>query len=528
MLWIALHCPALSLDCIERRFPVALIPALAVTVRKGNRIYIQQANKQAQERGIMADQPLATALALFSSLVVMEQDPNEEMKALHGAAYAALRFTPNIVVQHSGLVAEVSASLKLFGGLKKLCQLLIRSVAAQGLQLCAGVAPTPKGAWLLAHSAPTGTIINGTSNKTGNETSARFHLLLDALPVALLESSGPHLEVIRGIGCKTLADLRRLPRGGIARRFGPELPAEMDRAYGNSPDPQKWFKAPEQFQQKMRLMAQIESAELLLIPVQRMIQQMCGWLTSRHAAVCAFSLVLHHEYSLRQPHQSTPIYIQLSEQSGDPGHLMLLLRERLERTKLTASVCELTLTADEIAAGMDANLELFPNAQSETTSLNRFIEKLSARLGPQAVMSLKVMPDHRPECSQRFETPGTSGMNGKKGVPGQDKRREALPSELTRPTWLMKTPLELKLQRQHPVYGSPLKLIAGPERIEAGWWDDVLVARDYFIAENDLGQLLWIYREHSKHSERGENNGLGEPNATAAKDQSWYLQGLFG
>jgi protein ImuB len=516
MLWIALHCPALSLDCIERLFPVALIPAMAVTARKGNRIYIQQANKLAQERGIMAHQPLATALALFSELVVMEQDPNEEMKALHEAAYAALRFTPNIVLQHSGLVAEVSASLKLFGGLKKLCQLLIKAVSAQGLQLCAGVAPTPKGAWLLAQSTPSETIINGTG--------AKLRLLLDSLPVALLESAEPHLEVIRGIGCKTLADLRRLPRGGIARRFGPDLPAEMDRAYGEAPDPQKWFKAPEQFQQKMRLMAQIESVELLLIPVQRMIHQMCGWLASRHATVSAFSLVLHHEYSLRQPHRSTPIYIQLSEQSGEPGHLMLLLRERLERTKLAASVCELTLAADEIAAGMGANLELFPHAQSEATSLNRFIEKLSARLGPQAVMGLKVIPDHRPERSQRFETPGISAMNGRKSVPGQEKHREAMPSELTRPAWLMEPPLELKLQRQQPVYGSPLKLIAGPERIEAGWWDDALVARDYFIAENDSGQLLWIYREHSEHSGRGEPS---EHNA-GAKNWSWYLQGLFG
>ena len=93
----------------------------------------------------MANQPLATALALFSDLVVIEQDPNEETKALQEVAYAALRFTPNVVVQNSGLVAEVSASLKLFGGLKKLCQLLIKAVAAQGLQLCAGVAPTAKG-----------------------------------------------------------------------------------------------------------------------------------------------------------------------------------------------------------------------------------------------------------------------------------------------------------------------------------------------------------------------------------------------
>ena len=189
----------------------------------------------------MAHQSLASALALFSDLVIMEQDLAEEMKALQGAAYAALRFTPNIVLQHTGLVAEVSTSLKLFGGLKKLCQLLIKAVAAQGLQLCAAVAPTAKGAWLLAQSTPPGTVINGTSN----ETSTKFRLLLDSLPVALLESAQPHLEVIRGIGCQTLVDLRRLPRAGIARRFGPGLPTEMDRAYGDSPDPQEWFKAPE-------------------------------------------------------------------------------------------------------------------------------------------------------------------------------------------------------------------------------------------------------------------------------------------
>ncbi|MEP7072904.1 MAG: DNA polymerase Y family protein, partial [Nitrosospira sp.] len=135
MLWIALHCPTLSLDWIERRFPVALIPAMAATIRKGNQIYIRQANKPAQQRGVAAHQPLASALSLFPDLVVVEHDPNEEMKALREAAYAAFRFTPHVVLQGSGLIAEVSGSLKLFGGLKKLCRLLNQAVAAQGLQL---------------------------------------------------------------------------------------------------------------------------------------------------------------------------------------------------------------------------------------------------------------------------------------------------------------------------------------------------------------------------------------------------------
>ena len=381
MLWIALHCPTLSLDWIERRFPAALIPAMAVTVRKGNQAYIQQANKPAQQWGVTAHQPLASALSLFPDLVVLEHDPNEEMKALQEAAYAALRFTPNIVMQCSGLIAEVSGSLKLFGGLKKLCRLLNRAVAAQGLQLCVGRLPLP-GEHGFLHSPH-------HRKPSSMAQGARFHLLLDFLPVSLLESAQAHLEVIRGIGCKTLADLRRLPRGGMARRFGTGLLMELDQAYGDAPDPQKWFEAPEYFQQKMELMAQVENAGMLLLPVQRMIEQMCGWLASRYTAVSAFSLILHHEYSLRQPHRFTPINIRLSEQSDDPGHLMILLRERLERTKLMAPVCGLELIADEIAAGIEANLELFPTAQSEATSLNRFIEKLSSRLGPQAITSLE-------------------------------------------------------------------------------------------------------------------------------------------
>ena len=86
----------------------------------------------------------------------------------------------------------------------------------------------------------------------------------------------------------------------------------------------------------------------------------------------------------------------------------------------------------------------------------------------------------------------------------------------------METPLELKVQRSRPVYGSPLKLLAGPERIEAGWWDDAAVTRDYFIAENDQGQLLWIYREHKhrEHSPAEKDKGN--------KGENWYLQGLFG
>ncbi len=61
-----------------------------------------------------------------------------------------------------------------------------------------------------------------------------------------------------------------------------------------------------------------------------------------------------------------------------------------------------------------------------------------------------------------------------------------------------------------------MQLIAGPERIESGWWDsdgttdqcrgDAL--RDYFVAVGRNHARLWIYREH-------------------APPHHWYLHGLF-
>jgi protein ImuB len=53
-----------------------------------------------------------------------------------------------------------------------------------------------------------------------------------------------------------------------------------------------------------------------------------------------------------------------------------------------------------------------------------------------------------------------------------------------------------------------------------------LVARDYFIAENALGQLLWIYREYDPI--RKDKEGEDKERDKEDKEASWYLQGLFG
>ena len=81
--------------------------------------------------------------------------------------------------------------------------------------------------------------------------------------------------------------------------------------------------------------------------------------------------------------------------------------------------------------------------------------------------------------------------------------------------WLCPEPQPLHERGARPLLdGRPLQLLAGPERIEAGWWDGALEARDYFIAAAEDDALVWIYRARL-------------PLASGPAGDGWFLHGRF-
>jgi protein ImuB len=84
----------------------------------------------------------------------------------------------------------------------------------------------------------------------------------------------------------------------------------------------------------------------------------------------------------------------------------------------------------------------------------------------------------------------------------------------TRPVWLLSQPQPLPERGCRPwLEGHALQLLAGPERIESGWWDGESAARDYFIARAGDGALVWIYRPRLPPAH--------------ADDAGWFLHGRF-
>jgi protein ImuB len=507
MLWIALHLPQLSLESFAatvnpawRDRPMALIESQRIT----------QVDARAAELGIQQGAKRATALALAGDLVLGQADPLRDAQALKAAAYVALEFTPMVCIEacdSSGAAApvvllEVQASLRCFGGFARLVDRLQRALQPLGHALQIASAPTALGAAMLARWRSD--LVRGPHSVD----LGALQCLLDTAPVWLLGPGREHWEALQGMGLRQLSDLRRLPRSGLARRFGTTLLADLDRARGDAPDPRDPIVCPKVFEQRIELFTRADTAEQMMAGARVLIARLVAWARVQHARVTAFTLRMHHEaHRLRDAH-SSELAIGLAEPSVDAAHLAALLGERLARTPLAGPTLEMSLHCDALVHAAAPNAELFPTRRSEREGLTRLIERLQARLGAQGVQRLELVADHRPERSVSWaaaQSAAASNTAANASMPDGGP---------IRPLWLLREPVPLPEQGSRPwLDGTPLQLLAGPERIESGWWDGDLATRDYFIARALDGALVWVFRARLP---------LSQPDGAG-----WFLHGRF-
>jgi protein ImuB len=291
--------------------------------------------------------------------------------------------------------------------------------------------------------------------------------------------------------------LRKLPRAGLLRRCDKDVLQALDRAYGEAPELFEWVQAPQTFSARLELPDRIEHAEAVVFAARRLIVQMCGWLVARQLAVSRFILSLEHERG-RVAIAPTPVEISLSEPAWREDHPMRLLKERLGRLELSAPVIAIRLEVAQVAAMLPPTASLFPEPGGTPADYHRLLELLTARLGGDSVLAPAPKADHRPEVCNGWTSAGTGKLIA---VPAKEN--------IERPFWMLEQPIALLVRDHRPFYGSPLKLISGPERIEAGWWDGALAVRDYFIAQGSESACYWIYRER------------------AGLEARWFLHGLF-
>ena len=492
MLWIALYLPELPLQIVERAtlHMHGETPSAPFVIKHGaeQRLLVFAANPAAHQAGICSGMTVAAAQALSGELSVLARDVAAEHAALHNLAAWAGQFTPAVTIESGqGLLLEVGTCLKLFKGLPKLLNLVRRGIHELGYHTAVGVAPTARAAWLLAKASVTQTGVRSCTEL------AELPSRLNALPLTLFDWAPATLSALQDLAVITVAQFRALPRDGAIKRFGPEPAQQLDQAFGLTPDPRLYHTPPEIYRARIEFLQEVTQVEALLFSIKRMLLELEGFLRARGAGVQQFVLLLEHQSRNKL---RSRISVGLLAPERDAVRLLALARERLEHHLPSTPVLAISLQADAPLPYAVINHSLLPDTRNQTLGWRQLRERLQARLGQDKLFVLQAGNDHRPE----FATV----------LAGEGNNRHAKPPchPQPRPLWLLPEPKKLALVAEQPQYHGALTLTAGPERIETGWWDAQLVNRDYYVACNESGETLWIYREHQRQ-------------------EAWFLHGLF-
>ena len=420
---------------------------------------------------------LAAARAIAPTLSVAASDPAREAAALEALACACGRFTPRLALAPpAALLLEIGGCLRLFGGLDNLLSAACDDIAAQGFRVQAAVAPTPQGALWLAQAAEDGNVPRCAD-------MAGLAAALDALPLASLDLPPATRELLAGFGMRRLGEARRLPQSALAKRIGAAAVLAVGRAYGEVPDPRRDFVFPERFVQGIELPAPVDNAASLLFAARRLTTALAGWLAARQAGIQSCRLRLEHRDA-----PPTDVELRFAAITRDGARLERVLRERLERLALVAPVESLHLEVAQVEALPGASAALFDTAGGGAAGMAALVERLRARLGEAPVHGLACVADHRPECATQDVAQG---------------REAAVEAAGPRPFWLLPKPEPIAERGGRPWRNGPLRLLAGPERIESGWWDAGEsglknagdARRDYFVALTADGRWAWVFRE---------------------------------
>lgn len=506
---------------------------------------------------------LADARALCPDLAAVPADPAGDLAALEKLALWAQRWGPwSAMDPPDGVLVDVTGAAHLFGGEERLLADVAAAFAARGFAVRAALAPTAGAAWALSHYGRAGAIIpplqgRGTTEggggasyrdpKGGLSEQRRSPLhpdpagrgppplageemlrLLGDLPVAALRLDDDVLTVLRRLGIKRLGELAGVSGAGddpaqeaaardaLHRRFrNRRSPAanpllRLDQLLGKVPEPLLPVTERPQPLVQRRLMEPLRHRDLLDRVMGDLAAQMVRELEARGEGARRLELALWRvdgEVLLRR--------IELAAATREAAHILRLFAARLDDVDAGFGIEMVQLRASWSEPLGLSQADLDAAAESHGTALAACIDRLSVRLGPEAVTRPVARASHVPERAQGWQPPlaPVPAIAGALPVPA-------------RPLKLLDRPEPIAVLHAAPD-GVPQRFrwrgavrevvrVEGPERIAPEWWRERSTARlrDYYRIEDETGRRYWIYRQGLAGDGRG-----GVPD--------WFLQGLF-
>ena len=446
-----------------------------------------------------------------------------ERKRLEAFALWCQQFSPCVSIERepgergiagSTLLLEITGLGPLFGGEQGLVKTLSRALCRRHVRAHLGLADSIGTAWALAHFGRYSILDDSPPFRA---PAIAIHQLapgtpplktLAPLPVAALRLLPVAIESLALLGIHTVGQLLVLPRKQLASRFGKEVAQSIDRVTGNLAEALPILPPPEETSAEWSFEFPTCDCDLVNEVFRQLVDRIGHTLSDRSRIPLGIACRLK-----LQDRTEVHFAVALYRACGDVPHLAELLGLRLERTPLTAPVCDVTLTVTESAQREYRQLTWFDHHEGDhstdslptnpfAASLERCLERLHGRLGSRAVVQPQLRTDAIAERAVRFVSAARRSRRNRTPA-----IRKTFHSIDLRPLWLHRHPQRIEIARcdrndlplefyclggRHTV-----RLIEGPERIESSRHAGHRarrVFRDYYRVETTSLKRFWIFR----------------------------------
>ncbi len=374
-----------------------------------------------------------------SSLCLLPHDPIADRAALEELALWCERFSPAVAIesgeQPDGLALDVTGLGPLFGGEGALAERVVREFHQRGLSVRVAIADTLGAAWAVAHFEDTAaqprsspSPLTGEGRGEGEDpidgcisiipSGATFSALAP-LPVAALRLPEETLALLAAVGIRTIEQLASLPRASLTARFGPQLLEQLDRATGEASELLVPHRPAPEFAAEWTFESPTEHVETIEQVLDELMRRVCVSLAARGEGSLGF--VCRIDSADRE---RIGLPVGLFRPSASAKHLKELLRLRLETIRLESPVTALAIEVTAVAPLSQQQQELFiqDRCREAPRHLAALVERLSSRLGREAVVRPVLLPDAQPEYAS-VDLPWTGGQAMGKGRGSKAKDR---------------------------------------------------------------------------------------------------------
>lgn len=525
---------------------------VAVVAEARGALHLASLSAAAEAAGLTRGMGLADARAICPGLVTRPAEPAREAEFLAALRRWALRYSPWVATEGvESLVLDITGCAHLFGGEAAMLADMLDRLAAAGLTARAACADTRGAAWALARygrgkaepsagragavavDAPASRVRSPARSPARNAAghpalptarppeacpgarpgpviapAGRTRAALDPLPVAALRLPPEAVEGLARLGLRRIGELARLPRGGLARRFGIATVRRLDQALGAEPEPVAVAGAEPVRAVRLSLPEPIARTDDVAAALDRLLARLAGHLAERGHGARRLRLTLR-----RVDRSDLSVEVGLARPSRDAALIAGLFARPVGELDAGFGIDALRLEAVEtepltplqhrghLAARAEAEARATA-AGGEAFAL--LLGKLGNRLGFERLERYLPADSHIP--ARAFTVAAAAFSAPARHWPKPQRPRPILlfdPEPVT-PEAPGTPPAAFRWRaRTHRTARA-----FGPERIAPEWWLDDPAwrsgPRDYWRVETETGLRLWLFRTAQDGAWRAE------------------------